>query len=326
MTARKDTMSRKYLVTINNPAEKGYTHESIKAILSALQAQYWCLADEVGQQQATAHIHVFLYRKSAWRFSTITRHFPGGHVDTAKGTCVQVRDYIGKTGEWESSEKALTAVQGTFEEGGELPQEHGPRAGNKADSPGARAEAILADIRAGLSDIEMFTRYPRLMYSAQTLAMLREAVNKEQFLNEQREVTVYYIFGPAGIGKTRYIFDLFPAKDICRITEYERGRVQFDSYHGQPVLVFEEFTDSVGLTSLLNWIDRYPVYLPARYSDRIACFNTVFFTSNLPLSMQYEDIQRNKPEIWRAFLRRINHIIEFLPDGSQVEHKTSEYK
>lgn len=54
----KDTQSRKWQLTINNPVEKGYTHDFIKSILSGLTSViYWCMADEVGEQ-GTYHTHI----------------------------------------------------------------------------------------------------------------------------------------------------------------------------------------------------------------------------------------------------------------------------
>ena len=70
---------------------------------------------------------------------------------------------------------------------------------------------------------------------------------------------------------------------------------------------------------MLNYLDIYPLTLPARYTDRVACYTTVYITSNVPLSEQYMDIQRYQLETWRAFLRRVQNIIEYLPDGSTIQ-------
>ena len=43
--------------------------------------------------------------------------------------------------------------------------------------------------------------------------------------------------------------------------------------------------------------------------------------SNLPLEKQYRGEQWDRPETWRALLRRIHTIIEYLPDGSTVIQK-----
>ena len=61
---------------------------------------------------------------------------------------------------------------------------------------------------------------------------------------------------------------------------------------------------------MLNYLDVYPLHLPAQYSDRMACYTTVYITSNLPLEEQYRSAQEYKPETWRAFLRRIHNVVE----------------
>ena len=70
-----------------------------------------------------------------------------------------------------------------------------------------------------------------------------------------------------------------------------------------------------------GYLDIYPLHLPARYNDRVACYTKVYLTSNLPLEKQYRAEQWDRPETWRAFLRRIHNVIEYLPDGSTVQHK-----
>ena len=79
--------------------------------------------------------------------------------------------------------------------------------------------------------------------------------------------------------------------------------------------MFEEFHSQVPINAMLNYLDVYPLMLPARYNDRVACYTTVYITSNLPLEQQYTDIQRNKPKTWRAFLRRICEVKEYRKDG-----------
>jgi hypothetical protein len=90
---------------------------------------------------------------------------------------------------------------------------------------------------------------------------------------------------------------------------------------GQDVLVFEEFNSQVDIEEMLNYLDIYPLSLPARYSDKVACFTKVYITSNQPLYMQYKFEQMNRLKTWEAFLRRIHKVIEFKQDGKIIEHK-----
>ena len=75
------------------------------------------------------------------------------------------------------------------------------------------------------------------------------------------------------------------------------------------------------MAMLVTTLDIYPLYLPSRYSDRVACYTTGYITSNLPLEKQYHTEQWDRPETWRAFLRRIHAVIEYLPDGSTIVKK-----
>lgn len=83
--------------------------------------------------------------------------------------------------------------------------------------------------------------------------------------------------------------------------------------------MFEEFHSQVPIEEMLNFLDIYPLFLPARYSDRVACFKQVYITSNLPLKAQYKAIQWNQPETWQAFLRRIHRVMEYTSDGTVWE-------
>ena len=87
------------------------------------------------------------------------------------------------------------------------------------------------------------------------------------------------------------------------------------------MLVFEEFSSQIPIEDMLNYLDIYPLSLPARYNDKTACYTKVYITSNSPLENQYWVEQQARPETWRAFLRRIHTVVEYLPDGSTIVHK-----
>ena len=310
--------NRKYLITINNPADKGYSHETIQQILFALKASYYCIADEIGAN-GTYHTHIFMYRESPYRFETIQRKFPGAHIDSCLGSCQENRDYVAKEGKWANDKKAETSVPGSFVESGPIPED-------RSKSQHASAE-LIASLDAGKSISEIIRDNPAFVFRATDIGALRETLLADRYMSEQREIEVHYLYGPSGSGKTRHIFETYPATDICRITDYgTQNGVKFDAYHGQDVLVFEEFHSQIPIASMLNYLDRYPLYLPARYADRVACFTKVYITSNLPLEKQYRAIQFDSPSTWNAFLRRITTVVEYLSDGTTLEHRVSGYR
>ena len=83
--------------------------------------------------------------------------------------------------------------------------------------------------------------------------------------------------------------------------------------------MFEEFRSQVDISSMLNYLDNYKVWLPARYSDRVSVYNKVYITSNWSLDQQYEMIQKLYPLTWKAFIRRIDKVRIFSAKGEYTE-------
>jgi len=303
--------SRKWQLTINSPLECGLTHEAIIEILALFKPLYWCLTDEIGES-GNYHTHVFLYA-SPTRFSTLKKRFYTAHIESAKGSILENRDYILKAGEkW--SDKANTSVVGSFKESGEPPEE---RTDNQPD-----ASALVIGIWEGKSNLEILQEMPKMALQLQKVDYLRQSILAEKYASDMRDVKASYWYGATGSGKTTNIFNIHEARDICRITSYRKGRVLFDAYNAHDVLVLEEFHSQIPIWDMLNILDRFPLKLPARYSDRQACYRYVYITSNKPLHEQYRDTHH---ETFRAFLRRIHSVIEFYADGSTTD-RTDNYK
>ena len=84
--------------------------------------------------------------------------------------------------------------------------------------------------------------------------------------------------------------------------------------------MFDEFRSSLMIGDMLDYLDGYPLALPARYANRQACYTTVYLISNIGLSAQYRNLQENEPATWKAFLRRIHHVIEYHRDKPPTDH------
>ena len=279
-----NTQSRKWSLVINNPLEAGLDHAAIREILHRVSPAYFCMAAEMATT-GTYHTHIFLYSPSPMRFSTLTGRFPTAHIEKAYGSAKDNRDYIRKEGRWADTEKAETAVPETFEEWGDLPSE------KEESSPDKYR--LLQSLREGMTPLEAVEDNPDRFYHYREIETVRQSILEDTYSTIMRQVEVTYLFGASGTGKTRGIFERHNPKSICRITDYGgKNGVRFDSYHGQEVLVFEEFHSQIPISAMLNYLDIYPIILPARYNDRVACYTTVYLTSNIPLEAQYQEIQR----------------------------------
>lgn len=312
--------SRKWLLTIQKPTDCGLTSDYVNSTLQGLLSlEYYCFCREIAST-GTEHLHIFIYSNSPIRFSTVKNRFPMAHLDKAYGSCQENRNYLLKTGKWANTKKAETSIPGSFYEWGTIPSE------GKETNP--QKNELIDLIQAGVSTADIIKRNPNYVFRTNDINILRETLLAEKYATENRDVNVTYIYGDTGVGKSHYVFDKHSALDICRITTYgtKMNPVKFDSYHGQETLVFEEFHSQIALPDMLNLLDIYPINLPARYSDRIACYKNVYIISNLPLELQYTDVQAFDVKTWNAFIRRISSIKEFKPNGIIVEHNKKEYQ
>lgn len=305
----QDKQSRKWLLTINNPANLGLTHETLRQELASMKSVvYWCMSDEIGQE-GTYHTHLYIACSGGVRASTLHKKFKGAHRDIAKGTSAENRDYVTKSGKWASTAKAETSVDGTFEEWGELPIE---RQGQRND-----ISDLYSMIKDGLSDYEILEQSPDYLLHLDKIDRVRQTVVQENYKKQWRDLEILYVWGDAGSGKTRGVMDKYGYENVYRVTDYLHP---WDSYRGQDVVVFEEFRSSLRIGDMLNYLDGYPLELPCRYNNKYACYTKVYIISNIPLSQQYAQLQIDSFESYLALLRRISSIHHYTGAKIEVSH------
>ncbi|MBQ7796147.1 MAG: replication protein [Lachnospiraceae bacterium] len=313
--ATKDTQCRKWLLTINNPADHNVDHDQIISIMSELKSvTYWCMADEIGLEDSTYHTHIFLYGKSAIRFSTIKKAFPMAHIDMGKGTCLQIKDYVTKSGKWANDKKSDTRVDGTFEEFGEMPVE---RQGQRND-----LEDLYDMIKQGMTDYEILEQGAGYMLNLRDIERVRQAINAVKFSKEMRNLDVTYIWGDPGSGKTYSVLNEHGFENVYRVSDYNHP---FDGYGGQDVILFDEFFSSLPVTLMNKCLEGYPFEMPCRFNNKWACYTKVYVIANIPLGGHYKDIHGSNELLWLAFVRRFNKILHYT-DGKIIEEKPVVFK
>ena len=302
-----------FQLTINNPEFYGMNHRVIKKNLvdNFPTLRFFCMADEIGLEEKTPHTHVYVAFASRVRFSTLKKYFSTAHILVAARSAEENINYIKKSGKWAESEKAKTSVPGTYEEWGTPPVQKGKR---------ADMEELYQMIENGYSTAEILRINNDYIMSIDKIEKVRTALLMEKYRGERRlDLHVVYVSGVTGKGKTRNILDRMGDYETYRVTGYKNP---FDHYVHQENILFEEFRSQIPLSDMLNYLDIYPVILPARYTDRYACFRNVFIVSNWPLENQYKDIQTEDPASWSAFLRRIHEIWVYNDDGSITEYSS----
>lgn len=312
-----NTQGRKWNLTLNNPLDYELTHDRIIEIAHKFLPNYFCLCDEIAKT-GTPHTHLFIHSKNPIRWTTLKTRFPTAHIEKAFGSVLDNKNYLLKQGKWVDTDKSETSVEGSFYEWGEIPSE------KEEENP--ELFNIISELKNGKCIADIINENPKYALKVKEIESLRQVIIYDEAKNVYRELEVIYLYGQSGVGKTRSIFDNNPKSEIYRITNYKKNGIQFDGYDSEKVMVFEEFSSQVSIYEMLNYLDIYPLRLPARYSDKTAFYNKVYITSNIPLERQYIDIQKNNPEVWNAFLRRITKIYHILADGTQIDETELKHK
>lgn len=291
--------SRRWFFTINNPTQ---TDEELTEYIQNLEHfKYAMFQREKGTKEGTIHIQAFIIFSIGKRFSTIKNLFPDAHIEAVKGTNAQARDYCSKSD---------TRVAGPYELG-TFAEER-----SRTD-----IKNLLEMIENGATNEEIKKCYPNLYFSNfEKLDKLRQEEIYNEYKDKLRNLNVTYLYGEPGIGKSRYIFTQYKYSEVFRVTNYDKS--MFDNYQGQKVIVFEEFDSQRKITDMLNFLDIYPLSLPCRYNNKMACYEKVFILSNKKLSEQYENIQSYSPSQFHAFLRRIHNVIRMDDKGMHYEKQT----
>lgn len=295
--------SRKFQLTINNPTDHGFTHDRIRANLSESPGLlYWCMCDEVGEQ-GTPHTHVYVVFKNSVMFETLHKRFYGAHIEQANGSHQENRDYVRKEGKWLEDAKHETNLADTFDEWGELPPDRSHKE--------SQSERIMQMVRDGKSNAEILEEIPTAFSKLHFIEQARQTLIQDKYKDTWRSLNVTYLWGDTGAGKTRSVMETYGYSKVYQVTNYDHP---FDSYIGQDVIIFEEFRSSLRIDDMLKYLDGYPLMLPCRYADKVACYTKVFIISNISLEQQYPNVQVDNPETWAAFRRRIHEVIHMAND------------
>ena len=313
-TSSTDVQRTRYQITINNPLDKGMTHNKISDILKRKFSSlvYFCMADEMG---STYHTHVFVIFQDRVRFSKVRRHFSEAHVEECIGTTADNIDYIRKVGKYaENRSETQHLIEGSFEEYGTPPSE--------GRGKSKKMSYLYQKISDGYTNAEIISENHDYIHELDKFDRIRATILMDKFKGKIRHnLRVIYISGPSRVGKTKSVFEKHESSDIYRVTDYAHP---FDSYSGQQVIVFDNFKTSLKLGEMLTYCDIYPVELPSRYVNKVACYDIVYIISTYPLEEQYKNVPKNDIQGWNAFIRRIDSVIVFNEDGTITEYDSGQ--
>jgi hypothetical protein len=263
--------SRSWFYTWNNS-----TPEELE-LIKKLDATYHVIGFETAPTTGTKHLQGCVTLKTARRFFSLKDEFPKVHwevvisVDHARKYCKKEGDF------WESG-----------------PQ---PFKGKRSDLD--RAIEVLKET-SDLTSVALEHPSTYVRYHNGLSALLRDSMPPQTIRPK-----VYWIYGPSGTGKTKYVVDREPELFIS-----SDGLKWFDGYNNQPTVLFDDFRSShIDFAFMLRLLDGYPVRVQVKGSSRQFNAKSIYITTpkHPQDTFDWELLGEDSTQL----LRRIYKIISF---------------
>lgn len=246
-----------FLFTTNN-----YSNDDVERC-KALECRYIIIGFEVAPTTGTPHLQGYVHFGSAQQLARVISLLPAGsHIEVARGSAQQNRDYCAKSGQ--------------FWEHGSCPINAGEREKSRWEE--ARKKARIGAFKEIPADIEL------RCYSAIRAIYAEEMqMHKPPMLDD---VCGEWHWGVAGAGKSYGLRLRYPDAFIKNLNK------DWDGYVNQDAVIMDELTPSLAraLASYIKlWSDRYAFNANIKYSVKFIRPKVFLITSNYSIEECFEE-------------------------------------
>lgn len=294
---------RRVFLTWNNWQDDFETKEDVKKYIEELPHLRGAVVGFEEGEEGTPHLQAVVAFTNGKTFTTLRKYFFKAHIEPVK-SLKEAIVYCKKEGDY-------------FEIGEILGSQ-----GKRNDIHEFR-DAIIA----GYSNAELLDAFPAQYFRfGSQIEKVKQDIKEEYYSKQLRDVKVVYIAGRTGTGKTHFVYNKLDIEEIYRVNNYKNP---FDYYQNQDILVLDEFDGSLLIRDMLNYIDKYPLQLPARYNNRWATYTKIIILSNLRFDEHYRYIDDETYEAWqRRFdaIHWVNTREEMEQVGEEVMNLFSQEK
>ena len=110
--------------------------------------------------------------------------------------------------------------------------------------------------------------------------------------------------------------ELYGYENVYHVTNYDHP---FDDYRGQNVILFDEFRSSLPVADMLKYLDGYPLMLPCRYSNKVACYTKSAIFLCRPSIPMYSCRSRKHTVLSAAALIKVSWKCRRIPAKSRFK-------
>lgn len=209
---------RNVCFTVNN------WNDNDKKIMEHKKVKYCVIGEEVGENK-TPHLQGYVEFDGQLSLKQLKEILPRAHFENRKGTAKQAADYCKKDGK--------------FSEVGQISDQ-----GKRTD-----IERMMDMVKEKKSDLEIMCEIPNMCRDKKALDNFRYAVQQ----NRTEKPKVYWRWGLAGVGKTRFVIDTHGMDNVY----IKDGTQWWNGYCQQDVILIDDFDGKWPFRDLLRLLDRY---------------------------------------------------------------------
>ena len=261
-TRRRDSKSRNWMWTLNNPTDDE------RAFFSSLTGpcrgiSYIVFQEEEAPTTHTRHFQGYLETTQNIKMSWLKNNFnPRAHYDFRRGTQEEAIAYC-------------TKEETRVPDG--LRKELGQKRGGAAETKEAKKRERIEWLDAIRSGKRRYIDAPSEILLNTGFNQAARDVNKTMLGPYRPDLEIITIVGSTGIGKS------FAAYQIggCDIVTYSGGQWFGNAHTEGDVLLFDEFTGNIPLNQFLKYLDPYPNQLPVKGGFYPLRATKIFITTNV---------------------------------------------
>lgn len=309
--------ARRWTFTENNSE---LSHEQIEQLFTEGKSyKYLIFQLEVGENN-TPHYQGFVIFDGVRRLSALKKLLPRAHWEPARGSSLQNRHYCSKPivdCNCTHCKDCQAPLSGPWQYG-ECPEGAGDRSDLKQLRESFKAGKRKREL---IEDDAMLPTYAKHRKFAHELISLYPPARVAA-----PEVTLLY--GPAGCGKTRQVFDTEDPEELW--TTPVDDATWFDGYDGHGAALLDDFAgrlNKYSLNKLLRTLDRYPAKFPVKGSYVWFAPKRIYITTNIHPREWYEWEKREVQ--YAALQRRFTRVIAWRATGTeskQLDNGSEEFR
>lgn len=263
---------RAWCFTVNNPTDVD------RGILTAANARYIIWGEETGES-GTPHLQGYLELNKPQRLSGMKKLHATAHWEQRQGTRDEARAYCMKDGVYEE--------YGDWQAGGQ---------GTRND-----LEGLMQMIRENKPTLEIMEAAPACVSKHMRFVDRYTHLVEKETTHAFRKVDVQVLWGAAGTGKTRRVYELDPKVFTVNSDE----AFPFDGYDGEEAILLDDFYGGFKYHHLLRILDGHQYRANVKGGSRYARWTRVYITSNKQPSEWYQK------GLTDALRRRLSSVTEY---------------